>query len=219
MKHVIFIFLFLILATPPLWAKSTSPSLIKKTVTKVNSKAKRVYESPIFDITVTPLLGKPQTLGNYKGKVLLIVNIATKTKNKKQIDDLEDLQEDLGRHGLVVLAFPSNDFGAGTPVSNQALRKIVTHEYFISYPVFTKTKLRGKNMHPLFRYLTSKKTNPKYGGPIAWNFDKFLVNRKGEIIGRFSPSARPGSDKVLAPILEALNLGKRAKKKGPKTRK
>jgi glutathione peroxidase len=103
-----------------------------------------------------------------------------------------------------VLAFPANEFGKQEPGTDSQIKEFCATNYKVSFPLFSKIVVKGKGIHPLYDFLTSESTDPKFAGPIAWNFAKFLVNRKGEVIARFEPSARPESPEVTTAIEKAL---------------
>lgn len=158
----------------------------------------------IYDFEVKSIDGKDIKLAEYKGKVLLIVNTASKCGFTKQYDDLQNLYEQYGKDGFVVLGFPANNFMNQEPGDNQEIQNFCRLNYGVSFPMFEKISVRGKNIHPLYKYLTGKDTNPKFNGKITWNFNKFLVSREGEVIARFGSSTSPADKKVTQAIEEAL---------------
>jgi glutathione peroxidase len=103
-----------------------------------------------------------------------------------------------------VLAFPANEFGQQEPGSDQTIKEFCTTNYHVTFPVFSKIVVKGDGIHPLYQFLTSKETNPKYAGAIPWNFTKFLVNRKGEVIARYSPKVTPESAELTQAVDAAL---------------
>ncbi|MDD2229016.1 MAG: glutathione peroxidase [Candidatus Cloacimonetes bacterium] len=158
----------------------------------------------LYDFQMKSLNGKDVKLEDYKGKVLLIVNTASKCGFTKQYADLQALYEKYEGEGLVVLGFPANNFLNQEPGDNAAIAQFCSLNYGVSFPMFEKISVKGKSIHPLYKYLTDKKTNPAYGGKISWNFNKFLISRKGEIINRFSTQTSPMGEEVLAAIEKAL---------------
>ena len=148
--------------------------------------------------------GKPVDLAKYKGEVLLIVNTASKCGNTPQYKGLETLFEKYKPKGFEVLAFPANEFGKQEPGSNAEIKTFCSTTYDVTFPLFSKVVVKGKGIDPLFKFLTSPETNPKFAGPISWNFAKFLINRKGEVIARFGPGEDPESSKIVAAIESAL---------------
>jgi glutathione peroxidase len=148
--------------------------------------------------------GKPVPLSTYRGKVLLIVNVASHSIFTPQYEGLESLYQKYKDQGLVVLAFPSNDFGQEEPDSNDAIKQFVAEKYKITFPVFAKLLLAGEHMAPLYQFLTDKQANPNTGGPIRWNFTKFLVDREGKVAQRFEPDVTPDSPELAVAIEKAL---------------
>jgi glutathione peroxidase len=148
--------------------------------------------------------GKDVDLAKFKGKVLLIVNTASQCGNTPQYKDLQAIYQKYKDQGFEVLAFPANEFGEQEPGSNQQIKEFCATHYKVSFPLFSKIVVKGEGIHPLYAYLTGEETAPKFAGPIGWNFAKFLVNRKGEVIGRFDPRVVPTSEKVTGEIEKAL---------------
>jgi len=158
----------------------------------------------IYDFTVKSIYGTDVKLENYKGKVLLIVNTASKCGFTKQYDGLQELYTKYEKEGLVILGFPANNFLKQEPGTNEEILNFCRLNFGVSFPMFEKISVAGKNIHPLYKYLTDKKTNPKYGGKISWNFNKFLISRDGRIINRFSSPTKPLDEDVISAIEEAL---------------
>lgn len=131
------------------------------------------------------------TLSDYKGKVLLIVNTASECGFTKQYAELEALYQAYKDEGLVVLAFPCNQFGAQEPGSNAEISAFCQMNFGITFPVFSKIDVNGENAHPLFRFLKQQAPGILGSKRIKWNFTKFLVNQKGDVVGRFSPMTKP----------------------------
>ena len=148
--------------------------------------------------------GKDVELSKYKGKVFLIVNTASQCYFTPQYKDLEAIYEKYKDKGFEILAFPANEFGAQEPGTNEKIKEFCSTKYKVSFPLFSKIVVKGEGIDPLYQYLTSKETNPKFAGEIPWNFTKFLVNRKGEVIARFKPKETPDSKDVETAIEKAL---------------
>lgn len=156
----------------------------------------------IYDFDLKDIHGKKFDLNNYRGKVLLIVNTASQCGFTPQLKDLEDLQKKYGKEGFQVIGFPSNDFNQD-PGTREQIANYAQNEYHISFPLMDKNPVSGKNAQPLFQYLTQKKPGTLLKD-IQWNFEKFLVNRKGEIVDRWSSVTSPSSNSVTRKIEEAL---------------
>jgi glutathione peroxidase len=160
--------------------------------------------SSVLDFHVKDIEGKDVDLASYKGKVLLIVNTASQCGLTPQYKDLEAIYEKYKDQGLEILAFPANEFGGQEPGSNKEIKEFCSTKYKVSFPLFSKVVVKGEGIDPLFDYLTSDATNPKFAGEIKWNFNKFLVNRKGEVIARFEPKVKPSTGPVTGTIEKAL---------------
>jgi glutathione peroxidase len=158
----------------------------------------------VLDFHVKDIDGKDVDLARYKGTVLLIVNTASQCGFTPQYKDMEAIYEKYKDQGLEVLAFPANEFGKQEPGSNEQIKEFCSSRYKVSFPLFSKIVVKGEGINPLYDFLTSETTNPKFSGGIPWNFTKFLVNRKGEVIARFQPKDKPSSESVTHAIETAL---------------
>jgi glutathione peroxidase len=159
----------------------------------------------VLDFHVKDIEGKDVDLASYKGKVLLIVNTASQCGLTPQYKDLEAIYEKYKDQGLTILAFPANEFGKQEPGSNEEIKEFCSTKYKVSFPLFSKTVVKGKGIDPLFDFLTSETTNPKFAGEIKWNFNKFLVNRNGDVIARFEPREKPNTESAISAIEKALS--------------
>jgi glutathione peroxidase len=167
------------------------------------SKETRVVQS-IYDFTLKDIDGKDTNLGTYKGKLLLLVNTASRCGFTPQYEGLEKLYEQYKDRGLVVLGFPANNFLGQEPGTNAEIKQFCSSKYAVTFPMFAKISVKGKDMHPLYEFLTSKETNPKFGGAISWNFNKFLIGRDGAIVGRFGSRTKPDDKELVAAVEKAL---------------
>jgi glutathione peroxidase len=143
----------------------------------------------VLDYIPLSIDGKPVPLASFRGKVLLIVNVASHSIFTPQYEGLEALYQKYKEQGLVILAFPSNDFGQEEPDGNDAIQQFVA-KYKVTFPIFAKVSLAGEHMAPLYQFLTDKQANPTTGGPIRWNFTKFLLDREGKAVQRSNPTSR-----------------------------
>lgn len=157
----------------------------------------------IYAFNLPDIDGKMQPFDQFKGKVLLIVNVASNSSYTPQYAALEDLYEKQKAGGLMVLGFPTNDFGAQEPDPEAKIKAFCISTYKITFPLFSKVAVRGDDITPLFSYLT-KEANPKLKGDVHWNFSKFLISRKGKLIARFSPDVTPDDPDLLVAIENAL---------------
>ena len=168
------------------------------------SQSSEVSMKNLYEIEVETIDGKTQKLEDYKGKVLLIVNTASKCGFTKQYDGLQKLYETYKTKGLIILGFPSNDFLRQEPGTNSEIKSFCKLNYGVEFPMFAKIKVKGKQQHPLYTWLTSKQTNPEHSGKISWNFNKFLISRSGSVIARFGSRTEPMDKKVTTLIENAL---------------
>jgi glutathione peroxidase len=184
--------------------------------------------TPLYDIPVHRITGEGTSLADYRGKVLLIVNVASKCGLTPQYDALEKLYARFKDSGLVVLGFPANDFANQEPASNEDIQTFCRSTFGVDFPMFSKITVTGPDTNPLYKALIAAEpkatspgreafrenltgylkqynatTNPEPG--ILWNFEKFLVDRQGKVVSRFSPEVLPDDPSVLAAIESALS--------------
>ncbi|MFC1574265.1 glutathione peroxidase [Candidatus Latescibacterota bacterium] len=158
----------------------------------------------VLDFTMKSIDDTNVPLDTFKGKVLLIVNVASKCGLIPQYAELQELYETYGDKGFVILGFPANNFKGQEPGANQEIKTFCSLNYNVTFPMFSKISVRGKDRHDLYTFLTGKETNPDFSGAIKWNFTKFLVDRNGQVIGRFEPKTTPLSPEVVQVIEQAL---------------
>jgi glutathione peroxidase len=159
--------------------------------------------SSIYDFTLPSIDGKPAPLSNYKGKVILVVNVASRCGFTPQYTALEAIYEKYKDEGFVILGFPANNFGQQEPGTNAEIKKFCSTKYSVSFPLYSKVSVKGDDTTPLYQYLTTK-ANPSVAGEIQWNFTKFLVDRNGNVVQRFEPDVTPDSPQVVAAIEKQL---------------
>jgi glutathione peroxidase len=145
----------------------------------------------IYDFTVTTIDGKEQSLADFRGKPMLIVNTASKCGFTPQYEGLEKLHEEFSGDGLAVLGFPCNQFGAQEPGDAAEIANFCSLTYDVKFPMFAKVEVNGSGAHPLWKYLKGKARGLLGSEGIKWNFTKFLVDRDGNVIERFAPAIRP----------------------------
>jgi glutathione peroxidase-family protein len=158
----------------------------------------------IHDFVVKSIDDKDVALADYKGKVLLIVNVASKCGFTGQYEGLQKLYKTYKDQGFLVLGFPANDFLSQEPGSNTEIQQFCTLNYGVTFPMFAKISVKGKDVHPLYAYLTSKETNPEFGGAISWNFNKFLIGADGKIAARFGSRTKPEDRKLVQAVEQAI---------------
>ncbi len=147
--------------------------------------------SEIYDIEVETLEGRKRTLKDHQGKVMLIVNVASKCGNTPQYEGLQALYEKLGERGLVVLGFPCNQFGSQEPGTAKEIRAFCDSKYHVTFPMYAKVDVNGRDAHVLYRYLTAAKKSDLGDKDVRWNFEKFLVDRSGKVVARFHDKTKP----------------------------
>ncbi len=158
----------------------------------------------IHEFTLNSIDGQPTALAQFKGKVVLIVNVASKCGFTPQYTGLEALYEKYKERGFVVLGFPANNFLWQEPGTNDEIKAFCTRKYNVTFPMFAKVSVKGRDKTPLYQFLTDKKANPATGGEIGWNFTKFLIDRNGKVIRRFGSSVKPESAELISAIESAL---------------
>ncbi len=154
----------------------------------------------VLNFKMKKLDGKETDLSAYKGKVVLMVNVASQCGLTPQYTALEGLHEKFADKGLAVLGFPANEFNAQEPGTDAEIATFCKDKYSVKFDMFSKVVVKGEGQCPLYKYLTSKETDPKFAGDISWNFEKFLIGRDGEIVQRFAPRVKPDSEEVVKAI-------------------
>ena len=154
----------------------------------------------VLDFKMRDIDGNEVKLDKYKGKVLLIVNTASKCGYTPQYEGLQSVYTKYKDKGFYVLGFPANNFGAQEPGTETEIKEFCTSKYHVTFPMFAKISVKGEDQDPLYKFLTDKATDPEFAGDITWNFNKFLVDRKGKVVARFSSKDTPESDAVTAAI-------------------
>jgi glutathione peroxidase len=165
--------------------------------------------SPL-DLKVKNIDGKDVDLSAYKGKVVLIVNVASRCGFTTQYTALEALYEKYKDRGFVILGFPENNFLGQEPGTDQEIKMFCSTKYNVTFPMFSKISVKGEDIAPLYAWLTSEKTNPGFSGDIEWNFGKFLIGPDGKVISRFAPKVKPDADEVVSAIEKALDVKAKA---------
>jgi glutathione peroxidase len=160
--------------------------------------------SSVLDFTLNSLDGKPAPLAEYRGKVVLIVNVASRCGYTPQYTGLEKIYEKYKEQGFVILGFPANNFGGQEPGTNEEIKTFCSSKYQVTFPMYSKVSVKGADSTPLYQFLTDKQSNPTTAGEIKWNFTKFLVDRNGKVIARFEPAITPESADVTGAIEKAL---------------
>ena len=166
---------------------------------------KEVAVPAALNFTVKSLDGKDVALAEkYKGKVVMVVNVASQCGATPQYAALQDLQKTFKDDGLVVLGFPCNQFGQQEPGSAAEIQEFCKANYGVTFDMFSKIDVNGDKADPLYKFLTGAETNPKFAGKIGWNFEKFLIGRDGQVVARFKTPVSPDDEKVVAAIKTEL---------------
>jgi glutathione peroxidase len=173
------------------------------TVAGQPARAEEAPRSPL-QYRVQDIDGKEVDLSRYKGKVVLIVNVASKCGLTPQYASLQKLYDRFRDQGLVILGFPANEFGKQEPGTNAEIKEFCTANYKVTFPMFSKIIVKGEGIHPLYHFLTDKKTNPKFAGEIEWNFAKFVVGRSGQVVARIPANVDPLKPEVVTVIEREL---------------
>jgi glutathione peroxidase len=163
-----------------------------------------VNAASIYDFTMKDIDGNAVKLDTYKGKVVMIVNTASKCGYTPQYEGLQKIYDQYKDRGFVVLGFPANNFMGQEPGTEKEIKDFCTLKYNVTFPMFSKISVTGTDQHPLYGYLTNKATNPEFPGDISWNFNKFLIDKNGKVVGRFGSKDAPEDAKVIEAIEKQL---------------
>ena len=158
----------------------------------------------LHDFQQKTITGEQQSLSDYQGKAVLIVNVASKCGLTPQYEKLEKLHEKYAPRGFAVLGFPCNQFGAQEPGSEREIQQFCSTNYGVKFPMFSKIEVNGPGRAPLYQWLTSQPTAPDGPGDIKWNFAKFVVDKQGRLVARFNPTVAPDAPELVAAVEKAL---------------
>lgn len=158
----------------------------------------------IYDYTLNSIDGKPTPLSEFKGKVVMLVNVASRCGYTPQYAGLESLYKKHKDQGFVIVGIPANNFGSQEPGTNAEIKTFCSSKYNVTFPMMAKVSVKGSDKAPLYEYLTSQHANPKSGGEIQWNFTKFLIGRDGQIVQRFEPAVTPDDPELNKAVEKAL---------------
>jgi glutathione peroxidase len=154
--------------------------------------------------TLKDIKGNPVELSRYKGKVVLLVNVASQCGLTPQYEGLEALYEKYQKDGFVLIGIPANEFGKQEPGTNEEIEKFCTSKYSVTFPMMSKVVVKGEGIDPLYKFLTEQETKPAPKGDISWNFEKFLVGKDGQVVARFNPKTAPTDAKLNEAIQAEL---------------
>lgn len=161
------------------------------------AKPMAAQSSNVYDFTLNDIDGKPVSLSQFKGKVIMLVNTASLCGNTPQYTDLETMYEAYKDKGFEILAFPANNFGQQEPGTNEEIKGFCLTKYSVGFPLFSKISVKGGDKHPLYQYLTEKSPFP---GEVEWNFQKYLVDRSGNVVARYHHRTKPLADDVVKDV-------------------
>jgi glutathione peroxidase len=161
-------------------------------------------EASVYEFTMNDIDGKPVKLDTYKGKVIMIVNTASKCGNTPQYEGLQAIYTKYKDQGFVILGFPANNFMGQEPGTEKEIKEFCTLKYNVTFPMFSKVSVKGADQHPFYTFLTNKESDPGFDGDVSWNFEKFLTDKNGKVIARFTPKTLPQDPKVIQAIETAL---------------
>jgi glutathione peroxidase len=183
---------------------STASFALTRGINSALNDGVKMTEKSVLEFSLKNIKGQDVKLGEYGGKVLLLVNVASKCGYTPQYEGLENIYRKYKDQGFVVMGFPANNFLGQEPGTDEEIITFCTTKYNVTFPMFSKISVKGDKIHPLYRFLTSKETNPEFGGNISWNFNKFLIDRSGKIVDRFGTREKPESEKIVQAIEREL---------------
>jgi len=168
---------------------------------QTSSGAEEAMPKSVLEYKMDGIDGKPYDLTKHKGEVILLVNVASQCGLTPQYKDLEALYEKYKDKGLTIIGVPANEFGHQEPGTNEEIKKFCSSKYSVTFPMLAKVVVKGEGICPLYKYLTTESPKP---GEIKWNFNKFLIDRKGAVIDRFEPQVKPDDAKLVGAVEKAL---------------
>jgi glutathione peroxidase len=167
--------------------------LFAATFANAQNSAKKTF----YDYTVTTIDGEQFPLSQLKGKKVLVVNTASKCGNTPQYEDLENLYQTYGGEKFTIIGFPANNFMSQEPGTNDEIKQFCTSKYGVTFPMMSKISVKGSDIAPLYKWLTSKEENGVMDAPVKWNFQKFMIDENGNLAGMVAPSENPMTDKIV----------------------
>jgi glutathione peroxidase-family protein len=203
-QHSLCISAFVILSALVVGALSASAVTDKIQADHKKNNETETSAMSIYDFAVNDIDGAPVKLDQYRGQVVMIVNVASKCGFTPQYEGLQKLYTTYKDSGLVILGFPANNFLHQEPGTDAEIKSFCSMNFGVTFPMFSKISVKGKEQHPLYAYLTDKKKNGEFGGDIGWNFTKFLIGRDGQIVGRFGSRTKPDDAELVEAVKKAL---------------
>ncbi len=166
-------------------------------------------EKSVYEFTMKDIDGKDVKLEDFKGKVMMIVNVASKCGYTKQYEGLQSLYLANKDKGLVILGFPANNFMGQEPGTEAEIKEFCSTKFNVTFPMFSKISVKGEDQHPLYTFLTNPETHPEFAGDVSWNFNKFLIDRSGKLVARFGSKDEPQGEAITAAVDKYLGQGSR----------
>ena len=160
-------------------------------------------EKRLYDFTLQTIDGEDKSLADYEGKVLMIVNVASKCGYTPQYEGLEKLYETYKEKGFMILGFPANNFLWQEPGSDDEIKEFCSTTYGVTFDLFSKISVKGSDQHPLYRFITE---SPNVEGPVKWNFQKYLVDRRGKLVSMYPPGTEPLDEEVISEVEKLLSI-------------
>lgn len=158
-------------------------------------------QTNFYDFTVEDINGKEYPLSQFKGKKLLVVNTASKCGLTPQYEGLQELYEKYGGDDFMIIGFPANNFAKQEPGTNEEIATFCSINYGVSFPMMSKVSVKGDDQHPLYKWLTSESDNGLEDSKVTWNFQKYMIDEEGKLVGHFSPKTKPDNEKLLSWIV------------------
>jgi glutathione peroxidase len=154
-------------------------------------------QTSFYDFTVKDITGEDYSFSQLKGKKVLVVNTASECGFTPQYDGLQELYEEYGGDGFMIIGFPANNFGKQEPGSNEEIAKFCRLNYGVSFPMMSKISVKGDDQHPLYHWLTSKSENGVENSKVTWNFQKYMIDEQGQLVGHHGPTTKPDNKKLV----------------------
>jgi glutathione peroxidase len=204
-RLVAFILILTFITAAGCWVKKIFADPVVHEPTATATHGSTTQPASPLDFVVKDIDGKDVKLSDYKGKVVMIVNVASKCGFTPQYSGLEKLYKDHADKGFVILGFPANNFGGQEPGSNEEIKTFCSSKYEVTFPMMSKISVKGDDKAPLYKFLTEDATAGDFKGEIGWNFTKFIIDRNGNLIARFASKTTPGDKQLVGIVEKALD--------------
>jgi len=203
-KIAVFVVIFAVITAAGCWVKNVFAQNVVREPTAVATHGSTTQPASPLDFVVKDIDGNDARLSDYRGKVVMIVNVASKCGFTPQYTGLEKLYKDYADKGFVILGFPANNFGHQEPGTDSDIKTFCTSKYEVTFPMMSKISVKGDDKAPLYKFLTEAPTAGDFKGEIAWNFTKFVVDRNGNVIARFASATKPDDEKLVGVVEKAI---------------